>query len=129
MGAVAEAFGNRGRLDKTARRRVCVVRVRSPLVLIDLVGVGARSFGLDQRIGTVLEYTVCQEWARALYERYPSARGLRWRGRQAGSICVVLNDRAGMGSLELIANYHISHPRVWNQIGSAARRARLRIIP
>ena len=128
VGAVAEAFGNRGRLDKGARRRICVVRVRSPLLLINLVGVAARTFGLDQRIGTVLEYTVCQEWARALYERYASSHGLRWRGRQAGSLCVALNDRADMGSFELIADYPISHPKVWNQVAGAARRARLRIV-
>jgi RES domain-containing protein len=96
--------------------------------LIDLVGVAARAFGLDQRIGTVLEYGVCQEWARALYERYPSSHGLRWRGRQAGSVCVVLNDRVDMGSLELITDYPISHPKVWNQIGRAGRRARLEIV-
>jgi RES domain len=92
------------------------------------VGVAARVFGLDQRIGTSTDYALCQEWAQAFYDSYPEIRGIRWRGRQAGSICAVLNDRAGRGSLEAITDCAISHPDVWPQISRAARRARLRIV-
>jgi len=55
-------------------------------------------------------------------------RGIRWRGRQAGSICVVLNDRTDMGELEAIQDYDIAHPEVWPRIFLAARRAHLRIM-
>ena len=129
LGAVAEAFGNSGMIDKASRRRICFVRLHSRLSLLNLVGVSARAFGLDQRIGTTTDYALCQEWARALYDHYPGTQGLRWRGRQAGSICLVLNDRADMGRLEAIEDYNIGHPGVWLRISRAARRARLRIAP
>lgn len=128
IGAVAEAFGNQGFIDKESGRRVCIVTPRLPLPLIDLVGVAARAFGLDQRIGTSTEYARCQEWAQAFYDSYPEIRGIRWRCRQTGSICVVLNDRAGRGSLELIKDCAISQSEIWLQVSRAARRARLRII-
>lgn len=128
LGAVAEAFGNQGFIDKGSGRRICVATPRSRLLLVDLVSVAARAFGLDQRIGTSTEYLCCQEWARALYDSYPETCGIRWRGRQAGSICVVLNDRIDRDSLALIADHDISHPDVWPRISRAARRARLRIV-
>lgn len=127
VGAVSETFGNLHFLDRNPNRRICIVRVQSSLVLVELVGVAARTLGLDQRIGTSTEYECCQEWARALYDQYPDMQGIRWRGRQSGSICVVLNDRADMGSLELLADFEITHPDVWPQIERAAYRAHLRI--
>jgi len=127
IGAVAEAFGNAGMIDEAANRRLCKVRLRSQLSLINLVGLAARSLGLDQRIGTTTDYALCQAWARALYERYPESQGIRWRGRQAGSICVLLNDRADMSVLELVKDFPIGHGDIWPSIARAARRARLRI--
>lgn len=128
LGAVAEAFGNQGFVDRDSGRRICIATTRSPLLLIDLVGVAARFFRLDQRIGTSTEYARCQEWAKAFYDSYPEISGIRWRGRQTGSICVVLNDRVGRGSLGAITDCDISHPDIWPQISRAARRARLRIV-
>jgi RES domain len=127
LGAVSEAFGNLHYLSKVSERRICVVRLQSPLLLVDLVGVAARAFGLDQRIGTITDYVCCQEWARAFYEQYPDTQGIRWRGRQSGSICLVLNDRVDMSSLELRTDFEITHPDVWPRIARAAYRARLRI--
>lgn len=127
LGAVAEAFGNQGTVDKGSGRRICVAQLLSPLTVVNLVGVAARAFGLDQRIGASLEYERCQEWARALYERYPEIQGIRWRGRQAGSICLVLNDRVDMSALKAVADSDLSHPDFWPRIASAARRANLRI--
>lgn len=128
IGAVGEAFGSQGFIDKDSARRICVAAPLSRLPLADLVGVAARALGLDQRIGASTDYTRCQEWARALYDSYSEIRGIRWRGRQTGSICIVLNDRVGKGSLEVITDRDIAHPDVWPQISRAARRARLRIV-
>ncbi len=128
VGAVAESFGNLGFLDKGAGRRVCVVRARAPIPLLDLVGVAPRVFGLDQEIGTSRDYDRCQEWARAFYESYPHLHGIRWRGRQAGSICYVLSDRADMTALELLADRDIAQPEVWPRIARAARACNLRIL-
>lgn len=127
MGAVCEAFGDGGFLDKGSGRRICVVKLRLSVSLVDLVGVAARCFGLDQRIGTDRDYGLSQQWARAFYEHYPETYGIRWRGRQAGSVCVVLNDRVDMDFLDLAVDYDIAHPDAWPRIARAARRARLRI--
>jgi hypothetical protein len=128
LGAVAEAFGNLGILDQRAGHRVCVVRVSRPIAVLDLVGVAPRAFGLDQRIATSLDYPWCQEWARALYEAYPDFCGLRWRGRQAGSICFALNDRTDVKSIEVLEDRDLSDPAVWPRIARAARRCRFRIL-
>ena len=127
-GAVSEAFGNVGFLDKGSGRRICVVTPLMSLSLLDLVGVSARAFGLDQRIGTDRDYCRCQQWARAFYESYRGIHGLRWRGRQAGSMCVLLNDRVEMNRLELVVDYDIAHPDVWPRMVRAARRCKLRIV-
>ena len=129
IGALSEAFGNQGQVDGKAGRRVCCVRPRLSLTLLNLAGVAARAFGLDQRIGTDREYSLCQEWARAFYNQYSQIDGIRWRGRQAGSICVVLNDRIEEHLLELIADHDIAHPDIWPRIARAAVRAHLRISP
>jgi hypothetical protein len=127
-GAVSEAFGNSGFIDKRSGRHICVVNPRLSLSLLDLVGTSARAFGLDQRIGTERDYSLCQRWARTFYEQYPGIQGIRWRGRQAGSICVLLNDRVEMDLLALVVDYDISHPDVWHRIARAARRCKLRIV-
>jgi RES domain-containing protein len=126
IGAVSEAFGNLRFLDKASGRHLCVARTQTRLLLIDLVGIAARTVGLDQRIGTITDYGCCQEWARAFYDQYSELQGIRWRGRQSGSICVLLNDRVDMGSLELLSDSDIAHPDVWPRIERAAYRARLR---
>lgn len=128
LGAVAEAFGNRGFIDRGSGRRVCVVRVREPIDVLDLVGTAPRRFGLDQSIATSREYATCQTWARAFYESHPRVQGLRWRGRQAGSVCFALNDRMDMGSLEALVDRDLSDSEVWPRIVRAARRCHLRIV-
>jgi hypothetical protein len=95
--------------------------------VLDLVGVAPRTFGLDQRIATSRDYGRCQEWARAFYKAYPDVCGIRWRGRQAGAICVALNDRADMEAIEVLQDRSLGDPEVWPRITRAARRCRLRI--
>jgi len=129
IGAVSEAFGNAGFLDQASGRWVCVASPRLPLRVLDLVGTAARAFGLDQRIGTELDSSLCQEWSRAFYDHYPEIQGIRWRGRQAGSICIMLNDRVDMDLLERVLDHNIAHPDVWTRIADSARRAHLRLTP
>lgn len=126
VGATAEAFGNLGFVEQRSDRRLVVVRVRSPLRLLDLAGTTARAFGLDQRIGSSTDYELCRDWARAFYENYADLEGVHWRGRQAGSLCVVLTDRADMSKLEVVADNDLSEPTVWLRVARAARRCRLR---
>lgn len=128
VGAVAESFGKRGFLDASAGDRIVIARVVSPISLIDLVGVKARRFGLAQEVAATGDYSRTQEWARALYDAYPGLAGVRWRGRQAGSICVVLTDRLPRGSLALKLDADVSDPRVWPRVARAARRCGVRII-
>jgi RES domain len=128
QGAVAEAFGNLGFVDRECGRRVCVVSVGAPIPVLDLVGAAPRAFGLDQRIATSRDYPLCQAWARAFHTAYPTIHGLRWRGRQAGSICLVLNERTTMESLESLVDRDIGEPEVWPRIARAARRCHLSLI-
>jgi hypothetical protein len=127
IGAVSEAFGDAGFIDPGSGRRICIASPRLSVRVLDLVGVAARVFGLDQRIGTDQESALCQEWARAFYDHYPELQGIRWRGRQAGSICIALNDRVEMDLLELVLDYDVVHPNIWPRIVDSARRAHLRL--
>lgn len=128
LGAVAESFGREGFLDPAAGDRIAVARVVAPIPLIDLVGVAARRLGLTQEIAGTTDYQRTQEWARAFYDAYPDLSGIRWRGRQAGSICVVLTDRLPRRSLALEFDSTVGDPRVWPRVARAAHRCRVRIL-
>ena len=105
-----------------------VARLAVPIDLVDLVGVAARRFGLTQEIGTTTDYGRSQQWARALYERYETLVGLRWRGRQAGAICVALTDRCPMRGLVREIDLPITDASVWPRMARAARRCRVTVI-
>lgn len=127
-GALAEAFGHLGFVDRRAGQRVVVARVETNIPVLDLVGAAARFFGLDQRIATWTDSDWTQSWARAFHASYPDLEGLRWRGRQSGSLCFVLNERADMSSLVLESDHELSEAMVWPRIVRAARRAHLRVV-
>ena len=126
VGAVAEAFGRQDGIDRAADLRVVKARVRGELRVVDLVGVAARAIGLTQEIAATTDYALCQEWARAIYHQLPDVHGIRWRGRQSGSVCVVLQDRAEMSGLDG-ESWAIVDPAVWPRIARAARECRLTI--
>lgn len=128
VGAVSETYGKRGFLDRSAGDRVVVARVVRALRLVDLVGVGARRFGLTQEIAATTDYSVTQQWVRAFYDTYPTLAGIRWRGRQTGSICVVLTDRARMRSLLRETDLSITDASVWPRIARAAHLCGVRIV-
>ncbi len=127
VGAVAEAFGRQGAIDRAANLRVVKARVRGELRVLDLVGTAARAIALTQEIAATTDYALCQEWARAIYRQVPEVHGIRWRGRQSGSLCVVLQDRAEMGELDG-ESWTITDPTVWPRITRAARECRLTIL-
>ncbi len=127
IGAVAETFGRQGAIDRTADLRVVMAKVQGELRLLELVGVAARTVGLTQEIAATTDYALSQEWARAIYSQLPDVHGIRWRGRQSGSLCVVLQDRAEMDRLDG-ASWTITDPAVWPRIARAARECRLTIV-
>lgn len=126
VGAVAEAFGRQGFIDKTAGLRIVQAKVRGELRVLDLVGVAARAVGLTQEIAATTDYALCQEWARAVYHQLPDVHGIRWRGRQSGSLCIVLNDRAEMDDLDYQSRAVVD-PAVWPRVARAARECRMAI--
>ncbi len=127
VGAVAEAFGRQGSIDRAADLRVAKARVHGELRVLDLVGTAARAVGLTQEIAATTDYALCQEWARALYRQVPEVHGIRWRGRQSGSLCVVLQDRAEMNKQLEGESWSIVDPAVWPRMARAARECRLTI--
>lgn len=126
VGAVAEAFGPQGSIDKAAGLRVVKAKVQGELRVLDLVGTTARAIGLTQEIAATTDYPLCQEWARAVYRQLPAVHGIRWRGRQSGSLCIVLQDRAEMQRLDG-ESWTITDSAVWPRIARAARECRLTI--
>jgi len=128
LGALSESFGRIGFIDREAGRRVAVARAATAIPLLDLVGVGARSIGLTQEIAATTVYSLTQAWARAVYQQYPRLMGIRWRGRQAGSICVVVTERMTSGALLLASDHAIDDPAVWPRIARAARRCRIKVV-
>lgn len=126
-GAVAESFGREGSIERHEDARVVLATVRGELRVLDLVGTAARALGLTQEIAATTDYGVCQLWARALHDGYRQAHGIHWRGRQSGSLCVVLHDRAEMDRLDG-DSWPLNDPRVWPRIARAARDCRLSVL-
>jgi hypothetical protein len=126
-GAVAESFGRQGAIDRSAGIRLVLAKVRQGMPVLDLVGTAARALGLTQEIAATTDYVACQLWARAFYDQYPIIQGLRWRGRQSGSLCVVLNDRAEMTQLEG-KSWAITDPLIWPRVARAARDCQLTVV-
>ena len=121
VGAVAEVFGRDGVLDRSCSFRVCRVELTASFEVVDLCAVGPLRLGLDQRICSTLDYKLTQAWAQALYSAYPDFVGIRWSGRMSGSENVILNDRADLGTLNLISDHDISTGAVWGRIARASR--------
>lgn len=126
-GAVAETFGRRGFLDRSAGTRLVAATVRGEVRVVDLVGVAARAVGLSQEISATSDFATCQQWARAFYDQYLETHGVRWRGRQSGSLCVALHDRADMDRLEG-RSWPATDPEVWSRVARALRDCRLTVI-
>ncbi|MCP4664457.1 MAG: RES family NAD+ phosphorylase [bacterium] len=120
-GAVAETFGRGGIVDPASGIRLVKVEVGGELRVLNLIGVSARAMGLTQEIATTTDYAASQAWARAFYDQYPTIQGIRWRGRQIGSVCVVLNDRAAMDALSPELDSDLTDPRIWPRVVRAVR--------
>lgn len=127
IGAVAEVWGRKKEIDRDAGQRIAVATVEMPLRVLDLLGVAARRVELTQEIASSTEYDVTRAWAREFYSRYGDLHGIRWRGRQSGSICVLLNDRATMGHLSA-RDWSITDIEVWPRITRCARACRISVV-
>lgn len=121
VGAVSECFGRLGIVDRSCGKRVVHAVTTAPILVLDLLGTGARSVRLDQEIATTTVYDRTQAWARAFYSQYPCLQGLRWRGRQAGSVCYLLQNRAMMKNLQLVSDHDVGSFAIWPRIARAAR--------
>jgi len=127
-GAVAEAFGRLGFVDQGSGRKIVQARVGGSIRVLDLVGTAARRLGLTQEIVATTDYALCQSYARAFYDQYADIQGIRWRGREIGSINLVLNDRADMTALSPEVDDEIIHRDLWPRIARAARDCRLEVV-
>lgn len=126
-GAVAETFARSGFVDRESATRLAVARVKKAIEVLDLVGAAARWIGATQEIAATADFDSTQEWARAFHTSFPTLGGLRWRGRQSGSVCLLLTERCSMDALSA-EEMPLSGPLVWPRIARAARDCRLRVI-
>lgn len=125
---MAEAFGKIGFLDRTSDRRIAMVRLNKPITVLDLLGAAVKRLKLTQEIATTTDYRLCQSYARAFYDQFPSVQGIRWRGREIGSVNLVLNDRTDFSLLALQVDLPLADSAVWTRIARAARNCRLDVI-
>jgi hypothetical protein len=126
-GALAEAFGRAGVVDRASKVRLVRARIAAPVELVDLVGLAARRVGTNQEIAVATDYARTQAWARAFYDRW-ELQGIHWRGRQAGTICVVLTDRVAAASLALVWDKPIHDAALWPRLARAAYQCSLQIL-
>lgn len=127
LGAVAEVYGRTWQLDRAAGQRISLATVEQPLRVLDLLGTGARQLALTQEIAASTDYEACRAWARELYRRYDGVHGVRWRGRQSGSVCVLLDDRASIDRLSA-RHWAVGDVEVWPRIARSARACRIEIV-
>ena len=127
-GAVAETFGKIGFVDRSCGRKIVKVRIVGSIEVLDLLGTGARKLKLTQEIATTTDYGLCQSYARAFYDQYTGIEGIRCRGREIGSINVVLTDRAEMTCLAPEVDEEMTHPCIWPRLARAIRDCSLEII-
>ncbi|MEM8994825.1 MAG: RES domain-containing protein, partial [Acidobacteriota bacterium] len=126
-GAVAETSARTGFVDRSSPARLALATAVESIEVVDLVGPSARWVGATQEIAATPDLAATREWARALHRSFPSLRGLRWRGRQAGSICFVLNERTSIAALRA-EDWPISEARLWPRVARAARDCRLAVV-
>ena len=126
-GAVAEAFGRHGFVDRTAGYRIVKAVIQHEIPVLDFLGLAPRALQLTQEIAASTDYPTTQSWARAIYQSYRNIQGVRWRGRQSGSMCILLHDRANMAQLEA-ESWSVNDPIVWPRIARAARECRMKIV-
>lgn len=127
-GAVAESFGKLGFLDRDCGRMVVVARVDAPILVLELLGAAVKRLKLTQEIATTTDYPLCQSYARAFYEQFAAIQGIRWRGREIGSVNVVLNDRTEMTALSPEVDEEITQPSIWPRVARAAKACGLDIV-
>lgn len=127
IGAVAEVYGRKQEIDRHAGQRIALATVERPLKVLDLLGVAARQVALTQEIGVSTDYEGTRAWAREFYRRYEGCQGIRWRGRQSGSVCLLLNDRAAMAHLAA-RHWPITALEVWPRIARCARACRIDVV-
>ena len=125
---MAESFGKLGFVDQSCGRKIVKARTVGSIEILDLVGTGARKLKLTQEIATTTDYGLCQSYARAFYGQYTDVQGIRWRGREIGSINFVFTDRIEMTRLAVELDEEITHPSLWPRIARAIRDCSLDII-
>jgi hypothetical protein len=85
--------------DLTSRWMVSLQRPAQPqLLLADLTGTALKALGLNNDLCSGADYTLSQQWARAIHDASPRWDGIRYVSRQNNTAyCYAVFERAGMG--------------------------------
>jgi hypothetical protein len=83
--------------DLTGRWMVSLQRTARPqLLLADLTGAALKALGLNNDVSGGNDYTLSQQWARAIHEAYQRWDGIRYVSRQNNTAFYAVFERTGM---------------------------------
>jgi hypothetical protein len=124
-GGLAEAFQSARVID---RRRgdphLTGLRFTRPLRLLDVSGIGKGTWATRVGGNHALDSAAhgrTQHWARTIYRAHEDLDGIIYRGRFAGSVCIVVTERAADAFPALpVLSLPLSHPGLSGPIDSAA---------
>lgn len=93
--------GGRYLVPQSELDRRAVVRFAHPrtgrLMLADMTGEALKAMGLNNDLSAGDDYTLSQQWSRALFEAKPRLAGIRYLSRQHNdAYCYALFDRCGL---------------------------------
>ena len=124
-GGLAEAFQSARVIDRhRGDPYLTGLRFTRPLRLLDVSGIGEGAWVTRVGGNHALDSAAhgrTQHWARTIYRAHEDLDGIIYRGRFAGSVCIVVTERAADAFPALpVLSLPLSHPGLSGPIDSAA---------
>jgi hypothetical protein len=128
---LAEVFLDRKIISNVAEQKVCWVKVKREMTLLDIRGLGAVEAGADARISGDRNRKYTQAWGRRFYEdqdNYPGIDGIIFTSARIQETAVMLYERAE-GQLSVECDIFMNDPGLLSLILQLTQDIGVRIEP